>query len=123
MAENEELDVFKNRRWRSFISTVRGAPSLYDEVVLREFDRAFTRSLRRVFKLLRVEDLIKACIVGDAVEVNRLRKEHRQNRDRAEDFADHIVMVCKPGMSYREGVDEFVHGACGQIGRASCRER
>ena len=34
-SENEELDVFKNRKWRLFVNTVRGAPGIHDEVVLR----------------------------------------------------------------------------------------
>jgi hypothetical protein len=115
MAENEELDVFRNKRWRSFVNVLRGAASLQDETVLREFDRCFVPSLRRVFRLLKVEALISAGIKGDLVEVERLRREHHQQRDRAETFCEQVIKECKPGMSYREGVDAFVHGACARI--------
>ena len=115
MAENEELDVFRNKRWRPFVNALRGAAGLNDDTVLREFDRCFVPSLRRASKLLNVKELITACISGDLAEVERLRKEHRQQRDRAETFCDQIIKECKPGMSYREGVDAFVHGACARV--------
>src|SRR2546422_9464671 len=107
MAENEELDVIRNGRGRQLISTVRGAPSLYDEVVLHEFDRCFVPSLRRACKLLDIRALIKACINGDSHEIERLRREHHRQRDRAETFAEQIMISCRPGMRYREAVDAF----------------
>lgn len=114
-AENEEIDVFKNRKWHPFVNTLRGASALHDNAVLREFDRTFVPSLRRAFKLLKVKELIAACINGDLQEVNQLRLEHRRQRDRAETFADLIVSVCKPGMTVRAAMDAFVHGACFRI--------
>ncbi len=114
-SENEELDVFKNKKWRPFVNTLRGAPSLHDEEVLREFDRSFIPSLRRACKLLKVRELITACIEGEQGEIDRLRHEHRKQRDRAETFADLILNTCRPGMTYRAAVDAFVHGACNRI--------
>lgn len=114
-AENEELDVFKNRKWQPFVSTLRGAPSLHDELVLRAFDRCFIPSLRRACRLLKVTDLIIACINGNQAEVDRLRLEHRKQRDRAETFADQVVQSCTQGMSYRQAVDAFIHSACARV--------
>jgi hypothetical protein len=114
-AENEELDLLKNRRWRPLINTLRGAPSLSTEVVLRHLDRCFVGSLRRASKLLKMRELIHACIVGDRAEIYRLRLEHRRQRDRAESYADHIELSCTSGMSYHQAVDAFIHGAYAQI--------
>src|SRR5260221_12684792 len=47
-AENEELDIIKNRKWRPFINVLRGAPCLNDEAVLNEFDRCLIPSLRQI---------------------------------------------------------------------------
>lgn len=114
-SENEELDIFKNRKWRPFVNLLRGAPCLSDELVLREFDRCFVSTLRRACKLLKVKELITACVNGDIAEVERLRREHRQQRDRAETFADQIEISCEQGMTYRAAVDAFVHDACARI--------
>lgn|SRR6185437_114643 len=114
-SENEEIDVLRNRKWRPFVNKLRGASNLHDDEVLREFDRCFVPSLRRACRLLKVKELIAACIQDDQAGIYQLRLEHHRQRDRAESFADLIVQTCKPGMSYWAGVDAFVHGACAQI--------
>jgi len=114
-AENEELDLLKNSKWRPFVNTLRGQACLHDEDVLDQFDRCFVPSLRRVFKLVPVGQLVAACIGGSYGEVQRLRLEHRRQQDRAETYVEHIIKACKPGMTYRQAIDAFVHGACARI--------
>jgi len=114
-AENEELDLLKNSKWRPFVNTLRGQACLHDEDVLDQFDRCFVPSLRRVFKLVPVAQLVAACIGGNYGEVQRLRLEHRRQPDRAETYVEHIIKTCKPDMSYRHAIDAFLHGACARI--------
>lgn len=114
-SENEELDVTKDTRWKNFINMLRGRTMLRDPDVVREFDFRLVRTLQRVFRLLKVPELITACLNDDQMAVTELLREHHRQRDRAAPYAQLIRYVCLPGMTYPDAISEFVHGVCDRI--------
>ena len=58
MAENERLDVLKNRRWLRVMRYIASSPQ--EDDILRRLTEAMYRTLRSVGKQIPLEDLLKA---------------------------------------------------------------
>lgn len=65
MAENERLDVLKNKRWRRVLEYVRAGGS--DDGAVRLIGTALATTLRRVMKQIPLADLIKKASEGDPI--------------------------------------------------------
>lgn len=115
MAENEYLDVFRDARWRTFANLLRRGPSLRSERVIREFERCLIQSFRSVGKRLPIQSLVQAQVSEDWRTVHLIIQDHRRQRHRCEPYAQLVIEVCRPGMSYAEAVDALVCGAVRRI--------
>lgn len=82
MAENERLDVLRNRRWLRLMRFIASNPHEGD--VTRRLTEAMYRTLRGVGKQIPLEDLLKAAASrqsGFEAAVARCRSHRHGSRD------------------------------------------
>ena len=105
MAENEEIDLSKARRWQSVVQALKRGESV-DPVADKVRDCLY-KTLRSLRKKIPLEELIRAIDIG-APALDRLARKCDAGRE----FAELLAQVAAEGGTRETVLEDFVTDIC-----------